>query len=442
MTVGKPEVRGVNGRMFTIQHYQGEHSGEYSMMEMVNGVPNGDAYLYDKHGLLMMRWKMVNGKEDGTLRVYDKGKLSRKTEWSYFSKYPNIMPWFEYTSDGCEKMILEDMETGHIIYRGEFNELLNRHGYGIVYDSENGEVRKSGLFCNGHFASYHQKFEMEDGHSVMIEYDRDDMQSQPQPLQHPVYVGGYAYNQNDCIFVRDGKGTFFDKTNGLYIGKCEYQNGVEINSEEERKANQSRMEFFVTKVNTIQQEIAELKNAINVISTTTQTLRANDTLTQQRTLSISSDVRKLQSALSLMDTSISDISSEMSLLEVSKTKLEMKVELGQGYEVIRGVEKIEIADWQLTTSKITKLIISNLPRLKTINIGFNNFVLVRNFELSNCPKVESLFVGSASFNSAKSSGEIKGNSGSCKIHDCSKLESIEIVDFAFWDYRELKIWGM
>ena len=433
----------MNGKTFSVQRYQGEHAGKFSMMEIVNNIPNGNAYLYDKNGILMMRWTMKNGKEDGVLRVYNKGKLSRKTEWSYFSKYNAQMPWFEFTLDGKEVMILEDMETGHTTYRGEFDNELNPHGYGIAYSRENGEVLKSGRYCKGKFISCHQKFEMEDGHPIMIEYDRNDLTLPPQPFQHPIYTGGYVYDRSKYEFVRDGKGTLYDKTNGLYMGVCEYRNGVEINSKEEEEARKSKMEFLTTEVNAIKQEMIALENMINEISTTTTTLLTNGLLAQQQVLSsVSSDIRKLQSGLSIMDTSISGISSEMSLLEESKTKNAMKVELCQGYEVMRGIEEIKVDKNRWKDNTITKLLICNLPRLKKVIIGFISFTHVRHFELSNCPNVQSLQVEEGSFNNVKSSGQINGNTGCCRIYGCSKLKTIEINDRAFWDYRELTIKGM
>ena len=78
---GRAVVKMVLGRQYSIQKYQGEHEGEYTMVEVdENGVENGKARLFDK-GILQLSWMMENGKREGELTVYKKGVVDRVLKW-------------------------------------------------------------------------------------------------------------------------------------------------------------------------------------------------------------------------------------------------------------------------------------------------------------------------------------------------------------------------
>ena len=64
ISYSKPIIRNHNGQQFAVQRYQQEHSKEYTVMELENGVPHGTAQLF-KNGLLQMSWKMNHGKREG-----------------------------------------------------------------------------------------------------------------------------------------------------------------------------------------------------------------------------------------------------------------------------------------------------------------------------------------------------------------------------------------
>ena len=71
----------IQGKQYSIQQYQGEHEGEYTVMEVdERGVENGQAQLFDK-GILQLSWMMKNGKREGELTVYKKGVVDRVIRW-------------------------------------------------------------------------------------------------------------------------------------------------------------------------------------------------------------------------------------------------------------------------------------------------------------------------------------------------------------------------
>ena len=272
-TKGQPERVHINGKEYLIEWYQGIHEGEYSQTEIVGNKANGDAFLF-QDGLKKLHWQMRDGRREGFLRVFQHGKLVRETDWSFFSTYHDEMPWFEPGKDGGEKvLVLEDVGTGHIVYRGEFkkvNEEFKRDGYGIEYDRESGEVMRSGFFRSNRFVCHHQKLIMNDaGEKTMYEYSRDDAgrRMEGNPLYaYPVYVGGYVYDELTCRLVRDGFGTLYDDS-GEYLRDCEYSKGVDVELEKEKRHSdeQSVREMIGLIVSEMAELRGELKEHIAIV---------------------------------------------------------------------------------------------------------------------------------------------------------------------------------
>ena len=118
------------------------------------------------------------------------------------------------------------------------------------------------------------------------------------------------------------------------------------------------------------------------------------------------------------------------------------IQFGNGYEVTRGLEVMKIGNSQYKLESLNQLLIMDLPRLKSIEIGKWSFKYVREFEICNCPELISLQIGYASFRIATETDEITGDDGIVQIHDCSKLQSIKMDGHAFLDYHIFEIRGM
>ena len=118
------------------------------------------------------------------------------------------------------------------------------------------------------------------------------------------------------------------------------------------------------------------------------------------------------------------------------------VQFGNGYEVTRGLEVMKIGNRQYKLESLNQLLIMDLPRLKSIEIGKWSFKYVREFEICNCPELISLHIGEYSFTVADKTSEITGDDGIVQIHDCSKLQSIKMDGNAFLDYHIFEIRGM
>ena len=291
-------------------------------VEIVDGKPNGEAVLY-RNGIVHMSWNMKDGEHEGSVRVYASGKLDKETDWSNIENLPHEIPWFQSKEDGSKVMILKDNQSMQVVYRGECNDEFQRHGYGIEYSRENGEVLYSGSFEGNHLNAYHQLIVTENGKKEMVEYDRDNMCCVDYPSSHPIYKGGFFYDENTHTLLRDGVGQLISPSDGQYQCDCEYEKGKDVTVlEEERNAEKKAL---IDKIESIQSEVDGMKRE------TTMALSLN---------------RKVLTEIDELEQTLGLIMSEMELLEDRITRENEKTILGDGYEVLRGIEIINIGNSQ------------------------------------------------------------------------------------------------
>ena len=55
--MGLPIKKTYNGKEYEIERYQGDHSREYCVYEMKNGIRDGSAELFE-NGMVKLRWLM------------------------------------------------------------------------------------------------------------------------------------------------------------------------------------------------------------------------------------------------------------------------------------------------------------------------------------------------------------------------------------------------
>ena len=142
----------VENRTYELQLFQGDHSNEYLLSEMKDGKVEGRCQLFNR-GILSLAWIVKNGKRVGDVTNYENGKAIQKERW-------------DSVLGSVERRVIENTQTGLImsiryrhesedeslenrevvIYRGGFDEEMNRNGYGIEYDRETGRrvIRDTG----------------------------------------------------------------------------------------------------------------------------------------------------------------------------------------------------------------------------------------------------------------------------------------------------------
>ena len=206
----------VNGKKHEIQKYQGEHQNEYLISEMKDGKVEGRCELFE-NGILRLSWVMKDGQRIGRISEYEKGKALFTEEWeSVLGEGDHRM--IENSKEGLKLVIRDRNNT--MIYKGEFDEELNRHGKGIEYD-ENGKLKYEGYWKRDELMKIVREFRGDE----MIEYGNCDNVDVLNRI--PLYIGGY--NIVDGEFKRNGIGYMIDRKNGTVIRECVYENGEELN---------------------------------------------------------------------------------------------------------------------------------------------------------------------------------------------------------------------
>ena len=445
---GNPFIDTRDSKQYRVQSYGGKHKGQYSVIELRDGVEHGDAYFYDC-GLLTRRWTMVNGNYEGTLLLISEGKLVKETDWSVIASGNDIIRWFVYDSSNTKLMRLEDAKSGNIVYLGEFEgNTFERHGYGIEFNRNNGEVIRSGKFINNTFMACHQQFIYDSRNSKkkkMIEYDYDDLESARPQYNRPVYIGGYMFDEKGCKYVRDGAGTILDKISGMMIRECEYSFGTDVSKPVEstrflidtlltevselhremamHKEKERRIDRNVT---SLCQEFCDLKMFIVEMSSRLDNLEVEEKRMGKTMQSTSRNVHSIQTDFDIMRCSILGVDTKLSVIEESKKKCREKVNLFEDRMYMRGLDTLVIGDRDRSTRSLKKLIISDFPKLRSIIIGNKCFSGAYKFELFNCPVLETLKIGDDSFHCDE-----RVDGSEVQIHNCLSLQSIVLSNNVF-----------
>ena len=209
----------INGSSFELTSFQGEHKEEYVMKEVKGEGEPVQVQLFDK-GLLKMSWSTVDGVRTGPFTLYENGVVKSRMDWKEIEKEDYVCS-FENRRRGV-RMILTDVLTEHVVYRGQFDEDMGRSGYGYEYDEETGRVLLYGLFKKN--ALYHllKQFEEE----RMIEYAEDNSENVVCVFnRRPIYVGGYCYDEVSEQYLRDGLGYEIDVDSGMANRESRWSNG-------------------------------------------------------------------------------------------------------------------------------------------------------------------------------------------------------------------------
>ncbi|KAM7453800.1 hypothetical protein BLSTO_05447, partial [Blastocystis sp. subtype 1] len=209
------EKRVVDGKEVEIVTYQGEHCDEY----LVREVESGRCSLFYK-GILKLSWKEVNGVRVGGFTLYEKGKAVRSEDWSGLAGKEHRC--IENCKDGLKLVI----EGNGVVYRGGFEDVesMKREGRGMEFDEKSGRVLRCGVWKNDEL--FHLEKECED-EEVMIEYEAEEGKENVSVLnRHPVYEGGYAFDEEKKEVLRNGYGCEIDVNTGIAVREGTWERGV------------------------------------------------------------------------------------------------------------------------------------------------------------------------------------------------------------------------
>ena len=365
------------GRTYEIVRYQREHTQNYCVYEVNNGIRDGTAELFE-NGLLKLRWKMKNGMRDGDYVVYDKGMRIGEGRWKDYCDCT-----IEIVGSRWRKLIMIMRVNGAVNYEGEFNSLMQRDGMGFAY--ENGVLRQYGRWKGDEMVEEKQYFTSV---TEMIEYANG---STSDLLTHrPVYVGGYQLDEQTGEMKRHGYGRVLNERSGI----CEYESEWALGKE--RKGNRVSMNDGWYHDHPHSDSTREVTNG------TTPLMMGNMVLV----------TKPLE--LELFRTSSNCYNNiNMTRLQLIGLPRLKTVAIGSNsfgsvrvFEIIGSneLESITVGNCSLTYARSDADVyystqadgscrIVDCPKLKTISIGEHAFSDYHSFELSNLPSLQKISIG-------------------------------------------------
>ena len=209
------EKRVVDGVEVEIVTYQGEHCDEY----LVREVESGRCSLFYK-GIIQLSWKENSGVRVGGFTMYEKGKALRSEDWKGMNETEHRS--IENCKNGLELVI----EGNGVVYRGGFDDVESkkREGRGMEFDEKSGRVLRCGVWKNDEL--FHINLECED-EEVMIEYETEEEKENVSVLnRHPVYEGGYVFDEEKREVLRNGEGCEIDVNTGIAVREGTWERGV------------------------------------------------------------------------------------------------------------------------------------------------------------------------------------------------------------------------
>ena len=383
---------------YEVTLYQGDHSNEYLLSEMKEGKVEGRCQLFNR-GILSLAWMMKNGKRVGGVTEYENGKAISKEGWdSLLGNEGGDRRTIENSKEGLKMTIRrkckeDEEDDGCVIYRGGFDEEMNRDGYGIEYDIENGKERIEGYWSKDILIRMIREFDAEN--NQMIEYaesKEDNDESNVELLNRiPIYIGGYSIENGK--YVRNGKGFLIDEESGTANRESEWENG-----KEKKECGIALYEGWYVKG----------------MSESIRSVLKNEHPREMKTKpTVTVPAKRIEihnsGELNAMDLTVTELvicsNSCNDLNELNLNKFEW-------------IESIEIGDDCFESVKTFQ--IDGLNRLRTIKIGKNSFTQVKQ----------------ADWNKNQGDARDKANNKERSFHvlNCEKLESIQIGIFSLFDF--------
>ena len=383
------EKRVVGGVEVEIVMYQGKHCDEY----LVKEVKSGRCSLFYK-GIVQLSWKEVDGVRVGGFTLYEKGKALRSEDWKGLGGKEQRR--IENCKNGLELVI----EGDGVVYRGGFDDVesMKREGRGMEFDEKSGRVLRCGVWKNDEL--FHIEKECED-EEVMIEYETEEGKENVSVLNHhPVYEGGYVFDEEKKAVLRNGYGCEIDVNTGIAVREGTWERGVLKESVElfdgwyvKREGNEVLKE--------VHDEVLKVED-----------LKVEDLRVEIHNWNEWGNLSKRVTELVIPSKCCNE--AEWSVFDVSELKW---------------LKSIAIGDECFGNVKEVKLI--GMNRLERVVIGKNIFTKEKNsrgndpnrhFYLKNCERVRELKLGRDSFS----------DYSVCEIENVPSLEVIEMREMNEW----------
>ena len=299
----------------------------------------------------------------------------------------------ENSKEGLKLVIRNKNST--VIFRGEFDEELNRHGKGMEY-SDNGKLKYEGYWNKDKLVKIVREFEGDE----MIEYE--DCDNSDVLNRIPLYIGGY--NVINGEFKRNGIGYLIDNKNGTVKREGRWSNGKELNGIDLFDG------WYVNGMN---------KSIRCVLNNEQPKEMVEEVLVSDKYIEIQKG-----SELNNLSTSVTNLliasncCNELTSLDLSEYKRLKSIEIGN--ECFENVDTFRI---------------DGLNNLKSLKIGMNSFTKNKNryggsssrsFHILSCIQLESIEIGRYSFSDY---------AGDFELVNLPKLYSIRIGEISSDSYN-------
>ena len=378
----------MNGVEYEVTLYQGEHSNEYLLCEMKDGKVEGRCQLFNR-GILSLAWKMKNGKRVGGITEYKNGKALQKESWNSIIGNGGDRRRIE-NKKGEMKLIISHQagidNEEIVVYQGGFDEEMNRDGYGIEYNVENGREKIEGYWSKDILIRMIREFDADN--NEMIEYAESNGENGNVEIlkRVPMYIGGYSIENGK--FVRNGVGYLLDKANGTATRESEWEHGIE------KKGGVDLYEGWY---------VSGMKESIRHILTNKKPSEIKSEVVE----AIPDKLIRVRNTkeLNTIDSKVTD------LVICSKSGNDARsLDLNQ----FKCLQSIEIQDECFTSVKTFN--INGLKRLKKLKIGNDSFTRSagtfgndesKSFHILNCEALESIEIGEYSFSDFAGNFELK-----------------------------------
>ena len=416
--------------------YQGDHSNEYLLSEMKEGKVEGRCQLFNR-GILSLAWMIKNGKQWGGITEYENGKVLQKESWD--SLLGN--------DGGGDRRIIENSKEGLImtirrkceedegddddccvIYRGGFDEEMNREGYGIEYDIENGKEKIEGYWNKDKLIRMIREFDA--GNNQMIEYAENKEENDNMELLNriPIYIGGYSIENGK--YVRNGVGYLLDEKSGTAIRESEWANG-----KEKKEVGIDLYEgWYVEGMSESIRSILHNENP-KEMKNENPYLKKNDR--PYILMSKNFPEPKNEDPVELRNEEavelLKDYPSEMKTEPIVNVPAK-RIEIHNSSELNEMDLKVtELVICSNSCNDLNELNLNKFEWLESIQIGGDCFGSVQTFQIDGLTRLKSLKIGNNSFTQEKN-GYRNDSSKSFHILNCESLENIDIDRYSFSDF--------
>ena len=402
-----------NGVEYEVTLYQGDHSNEYLLSEMKEGKVEGRCLLLNR-GILSLSWMMKNGKRIGEITEYENGKALRKEKWNSILGNGRDRRMIENSIDGLIMTIRRTCKNGednHVIYRGEFDEEMNRDGFGMEYDAENGKERIEGYWSKDKLIQIFREFDADN--NQMIEYALNDDKDNVDLLSRiPIYIGGYCIMNGK--YVRHGIGYLIDERSGTAIRESEWENGEEVNI-----GFNLHEGWYVVK----------MEDNFESASSSEDPIEINDEgfVEGQNDDSIEIYNEDFSEGKNENSVQIDDKDNQVNV-PTKRIEIYNRSELNE-----LNLKVTELVICSNTCNELNVFCLNKFKWLESLEIGDNCFEHVHTFKIYGLNHLKTVTIGKKSFTQKKDrSGNDK--SKSFHIRNCPLIESIVIGEYSFSDY--------